>query len=247
MNKIVRSIFRSLPEPIRKPFNDWRRKRAFQVEYERLRAGVVDGYSMKPFDERRCIFVHIPKTAGVSVAKSLFGNLAGGHTRIATYKKVFSPEEFHSYFKFTFVRNPWDRVVSAFTFLKGEAISEWQWQWAHEHLAEFDSFEDFVLRWLTDENIPKGTHFDLQSGYVCDSGDEPEVDYIGHFETLANDFSWIAEKLGVQAQLAQLNASKHRDYRGYYSDRTAAIVEKVYERDIEMFGYDFDNKRWKNL
>lgn len=196
---------------------------------------------MQPFDEHRCIFVHIPKTAGVSVAKSLFGNLAGGHTRIATYQRIFSPEDFHSYFKFTFVRNPWDRVVSAYTFLKSEAITSWNLDWAKEHLDQFDRFEDFVLRWVTPENITKGSHFDLQSGYACDSEGNLAVDFVGRFETLADDFRLVADKLGVMSKLPRLNASKHRDYRSYYDDRTAAIVERVYQQDIKLFGYGFDN------
>jgi len=55
-----------------------------------------------PFDRYQCIFVHIPKTAGVSICRSLFENLAGGHTTIAKYQIIFSKKEFDRYFKFTF-------------------------------------------------------------------------------------------------------------------------------------------------
>ncbi len=47
------------------------------------------GYSYKPFDELKCIFVHVPKCAGVYVCRNLFGNLAGGHTQISLYQIIF--------------------------------------------------------------------------------------------------------------------------------------------------------------
>lgn len=77
-----------------------------------------DGYSLKPFDLYRCIFVHIPKAAGISMSRALFGNFAGNHKSVETYQRIFSKKEFNSYFKFTFVRNPWDRLFSAYIYLK---------------------------------------------------------------------------------------------------------------------------------
>ena len=69
--------------------------------------------SLRSYDEYKCIFVHVPRTGGVAIAKSLFGNLGGSHISISLYRKVFS-DVFDGYYKFTFVRNPWDRLVSAY-------------------------------------------------------------------------------------------------------------------------------------
>src|SRR5258706_16293188 len=79
-----------------------------------------------PFDEHRCIFVHIPKCAGNSVTKSLsqFGGFDCGHTNLKRFQIMFGPEEFNRYFKFAFVRNPYDRLFSAFLFMKKGGTNE---------------------------------------------------------------------------------------------------------------------------
>src|SRR5579864_4267416 len=71
-----------------------RRPRDFVSMQRERREPNDEGYTFRPFDEHRCIFVHIPKCAGVSICTSLFGNLAGGHTDLRTYELVFSPAEF---------------------------------------------------------------------------------------------------------------------------------------------------------
>src|SRR3954454_22051651 len=60
------------------------------------------------FDYYKCIFIHIPKTAGLSVSKTLFGNYAGTHLGIDHYIATLGRKTVEEYFKFAFVRNPWD-------------------------------------------------------------------------------------------------------------------------------------------
>ncbi|MBA2490567.1 MAG: hypothetical protein H0V34_02305 [Gammaproteobacteria bacterium] len=62
--------------------------------------------TLQPFDRYRCIYVHIPKTGGVSISTSLFGSTTGRHRTVAEYKQIFGERAFKDYFKFTFVRNP---------------------------------------------------------------------------------------------------------------------------------------------
>ena len=66
-----------------------------------LNKGPGHFYSMDAFDHFKCVFVHIPKAAGVSVNKALFGNLAGGHQSVKEYQEIFKKETYQSYFKFT--------------------------------------------------------------------------------------------------------------------------------------------------
>ncbi|HSH75802.1 MAG TPA: sulfotransferase family 2 domain-containing protein, partial [Longimicrobiales bacterium] len=122
--RIVDQVYWRVPQDVRRLTFRLLRRRSYR-SLQRLRSEVTeDGYTLRSFDDRRCIFVHIPKCAGFSVARSLFGNLAGGHLTVRKYQMIYRRREFSEYFKFTFVRNPWDRVVSAFFFLKEGGVNE---------------------------------------------------------------------------------------------------------------------------
>lgn len=202
------------------------------------------GYTLKPFVENKCIFIHIPKCAGISVSESLFGNNAGDHMSILRYQLAFSEAEFDSYFKFTFVRNPFDRLVSAFFFLKRGGLNEGDRNWAEANIGRFNSFEDFVHNWVTKENVRTWKHFAPQYQYVFEPhNSKMQVDFLGFFENLEEDYRHIKVRIKDSLDLQALNKSKNRklDYQGYYTDSMRKIVEQVYYRDIELFGYNFDN------
>ena len=201
--------------------------------------------TFKPFIERRRIFVHTPKAAGTTIGYGLFGRHTGNHTTIADYQLAFNRQEFDSFFKFTFVRNPWDRLVSAFHFMRGGGRNEGDRQWAETHLSGIDTFEEFVLRWVNRTNIYKGLHVLPQYEFITTPGSRrPLVDFIGHFEDIDADYSRIRDRLGGGAVLACDNKTSGRqsDYRSCYSDRTREIVAEVYREDIELLGYDFENR-----
>jgi Sulfotransferase family len=214
------------------------------VSLQRERKGPNDeGYTFRPFDEHRCIFVHIPKCAGVSVCTSLFGNLAGGHTTLRMYQIVFSPREYTEYFKFSIVRNPWDRLVSAYQFLKNDGMNDDDRTWAEQHLSGYPDFDTFVQGWLNETNVRKGIHFLPQSEFITNCRNQADLDFIGYFENLDSDFAHICARLGVTASLPRLNNTRSRgkDFRTYYTDKTRRIVAEVYAEDISMLGYSFDN------
>lgn len=199
-----------------------------------------DSYSFKPFDDSQSIFIHIPKCAGVSVNKALYGNLAGGHATYNYYTKVFNPNEISTYFKFTFVRNPWDRLVSAYFFLKKGGFNNKDKEWFDKELSQYSTFEEFIIKWLSKENIEKWHHFRPQCSYICDYMGEIKVDYIGYLENINNDFEFIKNKLGLKVDLPNNNKSEHASYKKYYTLETQKIVSEIYDQDIKMFGYTFD-------
>jgi hypothetical protein len=168
-----------------------------------------------PFDAHQCIFVHIPKCAGISVVRSLFGNFDCGHTSLSRYQIMFGPEDFNRYFKFTFVRNPFDRLVSAYLFMKKGGLNRKDKRWSDKHFARYDDFGSFVKGWVNRWNIER--------------------------ENLTADFAHVAQKLQVQASLQEINrnAVREKDYRQYYTAETRAIVEKVYAEDFKLLGYTF--------
>ncbi len=199
--------------------------------------------SLKPFYDNRCIFVHIPKSAGMSVTRSLFGGVTGNHLSLVEYQTLFSQREFEQSFKFTFVRNPWDRAVSAYCFLKKGGRNHGDLCWSQKYLLPYEDFGAFVKGWMTSKSVQSGRHFKPQHTYLCLPGkSEPAVDFIGRYETLTTDYQIVREKLGIGEALCSTNITKDRekDYRTYYTAETRAIVADVYRKDIELFGYDFD-------
>ncbi|TGO03183.1 hypothetical protein PN36_11440 [Candidatus Thiomargarita nelsonii] len=186
--------------------------------------------------------MHIPKTGGVSIAKSLFGTLVG-HLDIHGYKIIFGPTAFNNYFKFSFVRNPWDRTLSAYLFLKKGGFDKKDEEWATNHLIKYTEFSYFVTNWITPKNIYKKNHFLPQYRFICGKNLVPEVDFLGYFENFEHDFKYIQEKLGINCELSHLNSTKKRDYRDYYTKETLEIIAKVYAKDINVFGYSFEHNK----
>lgn len=217
------------------------RARRFHSMQRKRTVETNNGYSLLPFDQHQCLFVHIPKCAGISVCKALFGNMAAGHHPLRKYSLIFSPEEFHRYFKFTVVRNPWDRLLSAWTFLKAGGFDEHDRLWAEKNLGPYPDFESFVMNWVTPKNIRKKNHFQLQSYYVCHPDGCLGVDFVAYLENLPEDFKIIASRLGVDTTLSQSNRSRHADYRDAYTEEMKELVAEVYRKDIDLFGYTFDN------
>lgn len=230
----------------------------------------------------RCLFVHIPKTAGQSIEHAFLDLLgltwqqrgtlllrynadpAAGpprlaHLRAADYVRLgHLPEsQFADYFKFAFVRDPWDRVVSFYKYV-GEP-------------AEYD-FKRFALDVLPADLWHRMYWFVRpQSEFLYHEG-ELLVDFVGRFETLQSDFAEVCNRLGLPAtrlpfvnrsdgprqriaaaarrlrraldpsSQAFLNfsarpVSRHVRFADYYDAETWQAVAELYRSDLEAFGY----------
>lgn len=209
---------------------------------ESLRRRVADYRGRGPYagypDRHQCIFIHIPKAAGTSVAQSLFGAVSR-HVDYREYERA-NPHKFARYFKFTFVRNPWDRLLSAYSFLSRGGMNADDRLWAEGHLAGVKDFPDFVARLAADEGLRSWVHFRPQHTFICDESLRIRMDFIGRVEHMGRDFAYVADRLGVTASLVRVNSSGRRDYRKAYDRRTQATVADLYRTDIELFGYRFD-------
>jgi hypothetical protein len=202
----------------------------------KLKAQADSKYNPDTAFRLRCIFFHIPKTAGLAVCDGLFGDRAAGHMDVETAKVVFGEWRFRSFFKFCFVRNPWDRLVSAFHYLRhGHPDSPI----ANVVKASL-SFTDFVNGALSSPIVQGELHIRPQHLFVVDKRGRLQMDYVGRFERLQRHFDVVAQRLGVTGRLARQNQSLHADYRDYYDDQTRRIVGEFYRRDIDLFGYRFD-------
>jgi hypothetical protein len=201
-------------------------------------------YSFNAFDYYQCIFIHIPKAAGISFNMSLFGNYGGGHRDLKFYESKYPKRTFDSYYKFTVVRNPWDRLYSAFTFLKKGGFDHIDKQWANENLSQFQTFEAFVMQWVNKENIYKKIHFMPQFEFLTDSSGNINMDYVGRFEAIQDSFEVIAKQLGISKSLEKRNfTNNEKQFDTHYTDVMISIVAEAYDRDINEFGYTFPGKK----
>ena len=189
------------------------------------------------FDSNQCIFFHIPKAAGTSVCMALFGYQVGHLSFEQLYYS--NPKKAMTYFKFTFVRNPWDRLVSAYHFLLAGGMNANDSNWGRDNLTQYVDFNDFVKNWLNEKNVNTYIHFIPQHRYVESSNGVVKVDFVGKTETLSKDIEVVTQKLGKQIHLEKTNESKHGLYIDYYNQASIDIVSRVYQRDIELFGYKF--------
>lgn len=195
--------------------------------------GVYQGYP----NQYKCIFIHIPKAAGTSLTNALFGPVSR-HLPYFEYERTNS-RKFARFFKFTFVRNPWDRLLSAYIFLKRGGLNEMDRKWAEENLAKFESFEQFVLEWVNEENIWKWVHFIPQYHFICDKSGFVKMDFVGRHENIDQDFITVASRLNISATLPMMNKTRDDSYRNYYSPVTRDHVARIYAKDIELFNYKF--------
>lgn len=237
----LKLIYHLLPKAIQFNLKDYKRRRNSIKKYNPNQfENPVFESSIAALDYYKCIFIHIPKNAGLSVCYTLFGNTGGSHRKIVDYKQIFSPNTFKRYYKFTFVRNPWDRVVSTFFFLKNGGITEKDRLWAEKHLAPFTTFQDFTKNWLTEENINNSLHFQHQHIFLEDENGNLAVDFIGRFENIDEDFKKVTAALNMNRVLKKTNTSERKEnYRDYFDLETQKIVENVYQKDIQLFNYKF--------
>ena len=191
------------------------------------------------FDQHQALFIHVPKSAGRSVVRGLFDVKSVEHAPAEWYQQL-DPDKFERYFKFSFVRNPWDRAVSAYTYLGrgGSAASEEDAQWS-SFVKRFESFDDFVCRWMSADNIMRNALFTPQAVFLKDMFGQVAMDFVGRFEHLEQDFRRVAQRLQVDGELPHLNQSRSQPYQAFYTERSRDIVARLYAEDIAAFDYRF--------
>lgn len=188
-----------------------------------------------------CIYIHIPKAAGTSLNKALYGKTLGHYTA-SEIKKSF-PMLFSQLFVFSFVRNPWDRVLSAYRFAKvGKTDSMGMYRPEQYKIPEFASFESFLFEWLAKQDVNNIDFvFQPQNSFIVDSSGQALTDYVGKVEKLNDDIQYVESKLGRSIKVGRENStSAYSDYRKeYVNNDMIALVRSLYSDDIDKFGYYF--------
>ena len=134
---------------------------------------------------------------------------------------------------FTIVRNPWDRVVSSYSFLAQNGSKY------HKVLRKGMSFPQFVKKVI----YKKGPTFDVHIEYQHTSafcGNERFADFVGKLESIDVWWADLSEAIGNKNKLVHRNRSNRKAYREYYNNETKNIIADIYEKDIELFGYEFE-------
>jgi hypothetical protein len=194
-------------------------------------------------DRYRCVFVHIPKTAGTSIERAMGwipddaiskdGSLrrnAQDHRTLIELRRAMPEADFAAYFKFTFVRNPWVRVAS------------WYMNIIHDefHRANFGVAAECTFR---DFLVEHGGTWGLQPlrYWVGNDNGEIELDFIGRFEKVRADFDAVCRQLGITAlELPHLRRAQERThYTNLYDKECREIVANRYAEEIEMLGYRY--------
>ena len=192
----------------------------------------------------KTIFVHNPKCGGTSLINVLknhgfshgrsYGkdSLDPSEGRISKIEKSYGNKIISTYFLFTFVRNPYDRMVSCYHYLNKRLNGK------HIPLGVFKNFNDFVKNLFSISDYHWKFHYTLQYNHI--QSKYRKCDFIGRFENLQEDFNIVCDKIGIpRQQLPHKNKSKHTHYTEYYDDETKQIVAELYAKDIEYFGYKF--------
>lgn len=191
----------------------------------------------------KCIFIHIPKNGGTSI-ESILGNwelTPENYTKLIGTKYHSQHHKLNSlrkdlrekYFSFAFVRNPWDRVVSLYSYYKSGGNQRADLSIKNKMPNNFKSF--VIDKW----NIIPRSHRIEQFNYIKADGKINNIDFIGKFESIDKDWEYVAKKIGVDKNLPHIRASKHKKYLEYYDDETRQIIENRYANDIKFFKYQF--------
>jgi hypothetical protein len=199
--------------------------------------------------QKHFLFVHVPKTAGNSIQIALrdysedqlvalrkeqdgierFGlrnpnyNIKK-HSTLAEYRNALGNEQFRSLYKFSCVRNPWDRMVSYY-FTPTQSPETWDRKKFRKMISKIVSVADY-LRLDQDDEDPF-----------------TNVDYIMRFENLAEDFRTVCGKVGISAAtLPRYNRSNREHYSKYYDYELRELVRTQFAAEIERFGYTFEER-----
>lgn len=210
-------------------------------------------------DLKKYVHVAIPRTATTCVNVAI-GNLKHPepnlhHAELSEILNLFPHSS--EYFKFSFVRNPFDRLVSIYHEFRKNRGNRYSEKVILDKplLSEFDvsnndidNFRNFCSN-LQNSNWINDLFFKPQFNFLTIEN-KLSVDFIGKFENIDNDWLFVRDKIGFPNTPLQKNVggeprgfirgSNHQPYQNYYTQKEIDIVSKIYKKDLDLFGYEFE-------
>ena len=150
------------------------------------------------------------------------------HDSILAAQKRMPPENFTDYFKFAFVRNPWERLVSEYEFILRNPHHG-----RNKRVKALGNFPAFIQM-----QVPRKDAYQLNM--LCDKKGRLLMDFVGKLEYLDRDWQTVCERIGIAHQaLPRENVSDRKPYQDYYSEASVKLVAKHWAREIELFDYRY--------
>jgi hypothetical protein len=206
----------------------------------------------------KVIYIHPPKTGGWSVidlygSKSPIPEEEGKFENLPVHHSLKFYKNFgfnlDNYFIFATTRNPWDRVVSAFSWLKASGGG----RLANNKKGKKCNFEEFVY-WLEEERVTmfhnKNNRNWMHPNPIWEwvtIDNQVCVDYFCNLHTFRHDFDFVLDVLESKRKLPHSNRSHHDDYKKYYTSKLIDVVAKVFRKDIEYFKFKFEDKNYSDF
>lgn len=211
-------------------------------------------FDMRMFLRTKSIFIHIPKAAGRSIRKSLYNGITCSHTTAYWYSLALSREEIRNSFVYTVARNPWSRLHSSYYYLKKGGAHQGDQQMWDMYLSRYHTFKEFVF------DLPnsiealrnKIVHLQPMHHFIEISKNSNILDYVGYYEDLDNSYSYILGRVRTvhygPCALSHENKTSVNPqcYQSEFTGQMIDIVGRIYERDIDLFGYTFDSYSRRN-
>ena len=195
-------------------------------------------YPIKKINRKKVIFIHIPKTAGTSISNFLGFFSKKHYTARQVIDKVGNLWD--KSFKFTVVRDPYERVLSMYyEYLRVNKIP------IADRGKKF-SFENWVINCFQEKNedyLKWKPFFFTQKKWLENHSGEINMDYIARFENLEREMNLISNIIGLKGELPKLNkSSSKKEYEFHRTETTDKIIQNYFSDDFEYFGYKKNNK-----
>lgn len=207
--------------------------------------------------KNKILFIHIPRTGGSTVEKCfnmyrnanmLYGRkvinnklYALQHLTFSEHIKLKYVSRMDEYFKFAFVRNPWDRLLSAYSF-----------QCRNGKKFDFSTFISVSYEYIKEKRFLLSVneydtlkqkygislvHVIPQINFIRHK--DYELDFVGKFENFKTDLKYILDLFNINCNIPNVNKSKHKHYSKYFTDKMIDMVNEMYKEEIELFDYYF--------